>query len=86
MRVAELLGPLAAVQQLIRLTPLPYHAEESPWIGPVPHDDESHRALLFFPAHVAVSVVSALKTARAQLSARGASTGVRLRIDPTDVL
>lgn len=86
MRVAELLGPLDEVQRTIRGTPLPYQSDESPWIGPVAFDEQSHRALLFFPEHVAPQVVTALKTTRAQLSARGESTAVRLRIDPTDVL
>lgn len=85
-RVAELLGPLNEVQATIRQTPLPYQAEQSPWIGPVPFDDHAHRALLFFPHHVADQVIAALKTTRAQLSARGETTTVRLRIDPTDVL
>lgn len=85
-RVAELLGPLDEVQKTIRRTPLPYHAEQSPWIGPVPFDEQTHRALLFFPHYVADEVISALKTTRAQLSARGEATTVRLRIDPTDVL
>lgn len=85
-RVAELLGPRNEVQTAIRNTRLPYQAEESPWIGPVPFDDQSHRALLFFPHHVADQVIAALKTSRAQLSARGETTTVRLRIDPTDVL
>src|SRR5699024_10406722 len=86
MRVAELRGPLHEVQMTIRKTPLPYHSEDSPWIGPVVADEENHRALLFFPQHVADQVVSALRTTRAQLSARGETTVVRLRIDPTDVL
>lgn len=86
MRVAELLGPLDEIQRMIRSTELPYHAEESPWIGPVAVNEQTHRALLFFPQHVAQQVVSMLKTTRAQLSARGESTAIRLRIDPTDVL
>lgn len=85
-RVAELLGPLTEVQRMIRNAALPYHAAESPWIGPVAVDEQSHRALLFFPDHVATDVVATLKTTRAQLSARGDSAGIRLRIDPTDVL
>lgn len=85
-RVAELLGPLDEIQKTIRHTTLPYHAEQSPWIGPVPYDEQTHRALLFFPHRVAEQVITALKTTRAQLSARGESTAVRLRIDPTDVL
>ena len=85
-RVAELLGPLKEVQTTIRHTQLPYHAEQSPWIGPVPFDEQAYRALLFFPQHVAAQVITALKTSRAQLSARGDTTTVRLRIDPTDVL
>src|SRR5699024_6405507 len=85
-RVAELLGPLTEVQRMIRNAALPYHAAESPWIGPVAVDEQSHRALLFFPDHVATDVVATLKTTRAQLSARGDSVGIRLRIDPTDVL
>ncbi|HEY4534459.1 MAG TPA: primosomal protein N' [Enteractinococcus sp.] len=86
MRVAELIGPADEVQKTIRQTPLPYQSEESPWIGPVPVDESSNRALLFFPDHVAPQVIGALKTTRAQLSARGETTAVRLRIDPTDVL
>src|SRR5699024_6094217 len=86
MRVAELLGPLVEVQRMMRNTPLPYQSDDSPWIGPVAVDEQAHRALLFFPQHVAEEVVSTLKTTRAQLSARGESTLVRLRIDPTDVL
>lgn len=85
-RVAELLGPLDEVHKTIRHTALPYQAEQSPWIGPVPFDEHVHRALLFFPHHVADQVVTALQTTRAQLSARGESTAVRLRVDPTDVL
>ncbi len=86
MRVAELNGPSHEIQKTIRHTPLPYQSEESPWIGPVPVDETNHRALLFYPEHVADQVVGALKTTRAQLSARGETTSVRLRIDPTDVL
>lgn len=86
MRVAELLGPADEVQKTIRHTPLPYQSEASPWIGPVPVDEVTHRALLFFPDYVAEQVVGALKTTRAQLSARGETTSVRLRVDPTDVL
>lgn len=86
MRVAELRGPQHEVKKTMRNVPLPYQSEESPWIGPVPVDDTTHRALLFFPDHVAAQVVSALKTTRAQLSARGETSSVRLRIDPTDVL
>lgn len=86
MRVAELLGPLDEIQRMMRHTPLPYQSDESPWIGPVVVDDRAHRALLFFPQHVADQVIPTLKTTRAQLSARGESTAVRLRIDPTDVL
>ena len=86
MRVAELAGPLTEIQRTIRNTPLPYQSEQSPWIGPVPLDEKTHRALLFFPQHVAQAVIGALKTTRAQLSARGEATTVRLRIDPTDVL
>ena len=86
MRVAELIGPSNEVQKTIRHTPLPYQSQESPWIGPVPVDETTHRSLLFFPEHVAAQVVGALKTTRAQLSARGETTSVRLRIDPTDVL
>ena len=86
MRVAELIGPSHEVQKTIRHTPLPYQSEDSPWIGPVPVDETTHRALLFFPDYVAEQVVGALKTTRAQLSARGETTSVRLRIDPTDVL
>ena len=86
MRVAELLGPRNEIQATIRHTSLPYHADQSPWIGPVPFDDQTHRALLFFPEHVAAQVIGALKTTRAQLSARGETTSVRLRLDPTDVL
>lgn len=85
-RVAELLGPLDEIQRMIRNTPLPYQSEQSPWIGPVLVAEHNHRALLFFPQHVAAQVISTLKTTRAQLSARGDSTAVRLRIDPTDVL
>lgn len=85
-RVAELLGPLHEVHKTIQHTPLPYQADQSPWIGPVPYDQTAHRALLFFPEHVADRVVAALRTTRAQLSARGETTSVRLRIDPTDVL
>lgn len=86
MRVAELLGPLDEVQRMVRNTPLPYQSDQSPWIGPVAVDEHAYRALLFFPQHVAEQVISTLKTTRAQLSARGESTAVRLRIDPTDVL
>ncbi|NWN86941.1 MAG: primosomal protein N' [Micrococcaceae bacterium] len=86
MRVAEILGPIDELHKMMRGTPLPYQADESPWIGPVGIDEQSYRALLFFPQHVADRVITALKTTRAQLSARGESTAVRLRIDPTDVL
>lgn len=86
MRVVELLGPFQEVQRMIHGTPLPYQAEQSPWIGPVVVEEDQHRALLFFPQHVAEQVIGALKTARAQLSARGESTSMRLRVDPTDVL
>lgn len=86
MRVAELRGPLDEVQKMVRGTSLPYQSDQSPWIGPVALDEHIHRVLLFFPQHVAQEVITALKTTRAQLSARGESTALRLRIDPTDVL
>lgn len=86
MRVAELLGPLVEVQRMVRNTALPYQSDHSPWIGPVAVDEHAHRALVFFPQPVADQVVAALQTTRARLSARGESTSVRLRIDPTDVL
>src|SRR5699024_11954664 len=61
-RVAELLGPLTEVQRMFRNSAFPYHSAESPWIGPVAVDEQSHRALLFFTYHVASVVVATFYT------------------------
>lgn len=91
-RCADVRGSLRAVRRFIDTAELPYHSDSSPWVGPAVieeatgTDPAEYRALLFFPYSVGEAVTSALRAAKAIMSARHKDDSVRLQVDPLDAI
>ena len=82
-RMAEMVGPAAAVQDLLQRTHLPPSADV---LGPVelPRDDTA-RLLVRCPLTDGVALARALRAAAGVRSAMRAPGSVRIRIDPVDL-
>lgn len=82
-RMAELLGPAEAVQDLLERTHLPPSADV---LGPVPvPGTETVRLIVRCPLQDGIALARALRDAAGVRSAMRAPGSVRIRIDPVDL-
>lgn len=81
-RLAELTGAAADVEDLLAVATLPADADV---LGPVPQGEDTVRAFLRVPLRDGGAATTALRSAAAVRSARRREGVVRIRVDPVDV-
>jgi primosomal protein N' (replication factor Y) len=82
-RLVELVGPSAAVAELVAGTDLPESADV---LGPVPMStDDAVRVLLRAPLTDGAALTGAVRAASGVRSARRRPGSVRVRVDPVDL-
>jgi primosomal protein N' (replication factor Y) len=82
-RIASLTGPPDAVAELVAAADLPAAAE---LLGPVDAGDGQERLLVRAPRAAGAALAAALRAGAAVRSARKSTGGVRIQVDPLDLL